>query len=86
MFVILVYDINIKRNKKVLKICRRYLNHVQKSVFEGVITEAKLNHLKEDLKTVICKEEDSVAIYEFETLKYSSKEVIGLNELGDNIL
>lgn len=41
MFVILVYDINIKRNKKVLKICRRYLNHVQKSVFEGVITEAK---------------------------------------------
>ena len=76
----------LKRNKKVLKICRRYLNHVQKSVFEGVITEAKLNHLKEEIKTVICKEEDSVAIYEFETLKYSSKEVIGLNELGDNIL
>lgn len=86
MFVILVYDINIKHNKKVLKICRRYLNHVQKSVFEGVITEAKLNRLKDEIKTVICKEEDSVAIYEFETLKYSSKEVIGLNELGDNIL
>ena len=86
MFVILVYDNNIKRNKKVLKICRRYLNHVQKSVFEGVITEAKLNRLKDEIKTVICKEEDSVAIYEFETLKYSSKEVIGLNELGDNIL
>ena len=86
MFVILVYDINIKRNKKELKICRRYLNHVQKSVFEGVITEAKLNRLKDEIKTVICKEEDSVAIYEFETLKYSSKEVIGLNELGDNIL
>ena len=86
MFVILVYDINITRNKKVLKICRRYLNHVQKSVFEGVITEAKLNRLKDEIKTVICKEEDSVAIYEFETLKYSSKEVIGLNELGDNIL
>lgn len=86
MFVILVYDINVKRNNKVLKICRRYLNHVQKSVFEGVITEAKLNRLKDEIKTVICKEEDSVAIYEFETLKYSSKEVIGLSELGDNIL
>ena len=47
MFVILVYDINIKRNKKVLKICRRYLNHVQKSVFEGVITEAKLKKSKQ---------------------------------------
>lgn len=86
MFVILVYDINVKRNNKMLKICRRYLNHVQKSVFEGVITEAKLNRLKDEIKTAICKEEDSVAIYEFETLKYSSKEVIGLNELGDNIL
>lgn len=86
MFVILVYDINVKRNNKVLKICRRYLNHVQKSVFEGVITEAKLNRLKDEIKTAICKEEDSVAIYEFETLKYSSKEVIGLSELGDNIL
>lgn len=28
----------------------------------------------------------SVAIYEFDTLKYSSKEIIGLNETGDNIL
>ena len=86
MFVILVYDINVKRNNKMLKICRRYLNHVQKSVFEGVITEAKLNRLKDEIKKVICKEEASVAIYAFETLKYSSKEVIGLNELGDNIL
>lgn len=86
MFVILVYDINVKRNNKMLKICRRYLNHVQKSVFEGVITESKLNRLKDEIKTAICKEEDSVAIYEFETLKYSSKEVIGLSELGDNIL
>lgn len=86
MFVILVYDINVKRNNKMLKICRRYLNHVQKSVFEGIITEAKLNRLKDEIKTAICKEEDSVAIYEFETLKYSSKEVIGLSELGDNIL
>lgn len=86
MFVILVYDINIKRNAKMLKICRRYLNHVQKSVFEGVITEAKLEQLKTEIKKTICTEEDSVAIYEFDTLKYSSKEIIGLNETGDNIL
>lgn len=86
MFVILVYDINIKRNAKMLKICRRYLNHVQKSVFEGVITEAKLERLKTEIKKSICTEEDSVAIYEFDTLKYSSKEIIGLNETGDNIL
>ena len=46
MFVIVTYDVNVKRNNKVLKICRKYLVHVQKSVFEGNITEAKLRKLK----------------------------------------
>ena len=81
-----MYDINIKYNNKILKICRRYLNQVQKSVFEDIITEAKLNRLKDEIKTAICKEENGVAIYELKTLKYSSKEVIGLSELGDSIL
>ena len=51
MFVVLSYDINQKRVNKVLKVCRKYLVHVQKSVFEGTITEAKLNSLKKEQKT-----------------------------------
>lgn len=78
MFAILVYDINVKRTAKVMKICKKYLEHVQKSVFEGSITESKLNRLKRELSRVIVKDEDSIMIYKFETLKYSSKEVIGL--------
>lgn len=35
MFIILSYDINKKRVGKILKICRKYLVHVQKSVFEA---------------------------------------------------
>lgn len=50
MFVILVYDVKTKRNNKILKICRKYLRHVQKSVFEGNLTEAKLKRLKNELK------------------------------------
>ena len=42
MYVIVVYDVNAKRNNKVLKTCRRFLTHVQRSVFEGTITEARL--------------------------------------------
>ena len=42
MFVIVVYDINRKRVGMALKICRKYLVHVQKSVFEGNITERQL--------------------------------------------
>lgn len=58
--------------------------HVQKSVFEGSITEAKLNKLKKELFRAIVKDEDSIIIYKFETLKYSSKEVIGLYKEKNN--
>lgn len=80
MFVILVYDVKTKRNNKILKICRKYLHHVQKSVFEGNLTEAKLKRLKNELKKISNEKEDSIIIYRFETLKYSSKEVLGTYE------
>ena len=57
---------------------------MQKSVFEGSITEAKLNKLKKELFRAIVKDEDSIIIYKFETLKYSSKEVIGLYKEKNN--
>ena len=86
MFVIVTYDVNAKRNNKVLKVYRKYLLHVQKSVFEGMITEARLKRLKNELAQVIKKDEDSIMIYRFETLKYSSKEVIGVFEKDTNFL
>ena len=86
MYVIVVYDVNVKRNNKMLKTCRRYLTHVQKSVFEGTITEARLRKLKREMERVIDANEDSIIIYRFETLKYSSKEVIGIYEESDNFL
>ena len=84
MFVILVYDIQEKRVAKVLKTCRRYLNWVQNSVFEGELTPAKLEKLKGDLKKIIKKEKDSVLIYQFRTLKYSKREIMGLEKGGDS--
>ena len=48
MFIILAYDVSSTRGQKVMKTCRKYLHHVQKSVFEGVITEAKLKQLQQD--------------------------------------
>lgn len=86
MFVIVAYDVNAKRNSKVLKVCRKYLLHVQKSVFEGIITEAKLKRLKNEIAQVINRDEDSIMIYQFETLKYSTKEVIGVYEKDSNFL
>jgi len=78
--VILVYDIGEKRVGKVLKICRKYLHWVQNSVFEGEITEAKLEKLKRELKMVMEPEEDSVIIYTFRTEWYSSREILGVDK------
>ena len=38
MYVICVYDVNEKTCVKVMKILRKYLFHIQKSVFEGPLT------------------------------------------------
>ncbi|MCI7321719.1 MAG: CRISPR-associated endonuclease Cas2 [Lachnospiraceae bacterium] len=86
MFVIVTYDINKKRVGKALKICRKYLIHVQKSVFEGAITESRLEKLKKEIGKLIDVEEDAVCIYRFESPKYAKKEQIGLVELKEHII
>ena len=45
MYVICVYDVQEKRCAKVMKVLRKYLFHVQKSVFEGEATPSRLIEL-----------------------------------------
>lgn len=77
MFVILVYDFGEKRTSKALKICRKYLNWVQNSVFEGDITPGNLKKLKSELKSKMDTEYDSIIIYILNSTKYTDREVIG---------
>lgn len=87
MFIILTYDIGVKRVAKVMKTCRKYLNHVQKSVFEGIITEAKLKKLKSELDRIIICNEDGICIYEMDSIRYARKEEIGkIEKTQENIL
>jgi CRISPR-associated protein Cas2 len=86
MFVILVYDVHKKRVAKVLKVCRKYLMHVQKSVFEGRITDASLRRLKQELSDTVESKEDSICIYCLESPKYTRKECIGIQEHTSNII
>lgn len=77
MYVILVYDVQEERVYRVLKACRKYLTWVQNSVLEGEISEADLMLLKDELKSIIDEEADSVTIYRLRTTKYMEKETIG---------
>lgn len=86
MFAIVVYDISSKRVSKVMKVCRKYLNHKQKSVFEGMVTNAQLERMKRELSKIIDTEEDAVCIYKLESLRYTSKEELGFIRCADNIV
>lgn len=86
MYVIMVYDINEKRVAKVLKTGRKYLTWVQNSVFEGEITKAKFIKLKLELKKIIKKEEDSIIFYLFRTKVYTSRETMGIEKGGEQVI
>lgn len=87
MYVILVYDIEQKRVGKMLKLCRRYLNWIQNSVFEGELTEVKLKELLQEAGKVMEKDKDSIIIFKSRQEKWLEKMVVGRekNEL-DNLL
>lgn len=75
-YYIAVYDINVKRGPKALKLFRRYLSWVQNSVFEGELTVAQAAELELEAKTLL-KDEDSVIIYEWRTQAYTERRVLG---------
>ena len=77
MYVILVYDCGEKRVGKMLKLCRRYLNWIQNSVFEGEISEVKLNELILQAKAIMETDEDSVIIFKSRQDKWLEKQVVG---------
>lgn len=62
MYVICVYDVYEKRCAKVMKVLRKYLFHVQKSVFEGELTPKQCSELNMELDKII-KDDDEVIMY-----------------------
>lgn len=87
MYIILVYDCGEKRVGKMLKLCRKYLNWIQNSVFEGEITEVKLKELKLRAEEIMEKEEDSLIIFSSRDEKWLDKEIIGKERSStDNFL
>lgn len=59
---------------------------VQKSVFEGSLTEGNLKKLKKELQSVINPKTDQVAIYRLSQGNMHVKEVIGQVYESNNIL
>lgn len=87
MYVIAVYDVNEKRVAKMLKLCRRYLNWIQNSVFEGEISEVKLKEMILEAKAMMNKEEDSLIVFKSRGMQWLDKQIIGMERMNtDNFL
>ncbi len=85
MYIILVYDIvmdesgaRVQRN--VFKICKKYLTHIQNSVFEGEVSDAKLLKMQLEIKKYIRKDLDSVILFKSRNERWLQKEFLGKDE------
>ena len=82
MYIILVYDIEMdeggaKASRRIFKTCKKYLTHVQKSVFEGEITPALLKKLQVELNKYIRVNNDSVLVFKSREERWLQKEFWG---------
>lgn len=86
MYIILVYDIREKRVATIMKICRKYLKHIQNSVFEGELSSVNFKKLQIEINKSIKVNEDSVIIYKLNNLKYTSKIELGVKKDTSNFI
>ena len=82
MYIVLVYDVSQAENgarrwSRIFKICKKYLTHIQNSVFEGELSKGQLAQLQKELKEYIDKELDSVIIFKSRQEKWFDKEFWG---------
>jgi CRISPR-associated protein Cas2 len=79
MYVILVYDIQLNEEgpkvlRKVFKACKKYLTHIQNSVFEGELTEGQIFALRTELHKFLRNNIDSCIIFKSNNQKWLDKE------------
>ncbi|MFB6125684.1 MAG: CRISPR-associated endonuclease Cas2 [Halolamina sp.] len=83
MYAIVVYDMEADRTHRMLKLCRRYLTHVQNSVLEGEISEGDLVALKSDIDALL-KPGESVVVYELSSESLVNRSVYGEDPTEDS--
>ena len=94
MYIILVYDINLEEKeghkvlRNVFKTCKKYLIHIQNSVFEGELLESQLIKLKSELNKYIRKDKDSIIVFKSRNQRWMEKIFFGKveDDKTDNFL
>lgn len=85
MYIILIYDIplenkGVRVSRNVFKICKKYLSHVQKSVFEGELSLGLLKQLEAELSEWIRTDIDSIIVFKSRNKRWLEKEFWGAED------
>ena len=81
MYLIVIYDIKqeenyTKRQRYVFKTCKKYLTHIQNSVFEGELDRAQYLSLSSELKKYLMEDIDSCIIFSARNNVWMKKDFI----------
>lgn len=85
--IIITYDVNTtsldgqRRLRKVAKICEKYGQRVQNSVFECLLDSTQYIYIKNELLHVIDNNDDSLRFYKLGNEYKNSIEVIGKRQV-----
>ena len=85
MYVILVYDIKSDDGgarvlNRTFKTCKKYLSHIQNSVFEGELSESQIVKLQYELNGIIRTEKDSIILFKSRNERWLEKDMWGVKE------
>ena len=70
MYVVLVYDVSKDENGRkrwshIFKICKKYMSHIQNSVFEGELSKVQLTKMQKELLQFILMMKSPVCLQFF---------------------
>ena len=86
MYIIGIYDINTETKEgrrtlnRIFKLMKKYLIHIQKSVFEGELTKAQFEKMKLEVTQLIDPNCDSVIYFSSRDSRWLDKEVHGMGK------
>ncbi|RMH78952.1 MAG: CRISPR-associated endonuclease Cas2 [Calditrichaeota bacterium] len=83
-FYVISYDIVEDRIRhRVMKLLKGFGFHVQKSVFECILTDGQIRRLRDRLQKLINQDTDSVRIYRLCGECRHNVEILGRGEISD---
>ena len=65
---------------KTFKTCKKYLSHIQNSVFEGELSNSQIVKLQYELNGIIRRDRDSIILFKSRNERWLEKDMWGVQE------